>query len=216
MASELTSPAALLDRLRAFPRGERRIVAIAGPPGSGKSTVAERLVAALNAETPGRAAVLPMDGYHFDDRVLEARGRLPRKGSPDTFDVGGLAHMLARLRANAEDEIAIPVFDRSIEIARAGADLLPRSVDLIVAEGNYLLANAPPWDRLRDAFDLRVLVVVDEAELRRRLRARWVGFGLDEAGIRHKLDVNDLPNGRFVMDRSAAVDLRLDGAAPAP
>jgi pantothenate kinase len=213
MSPPVVGFAGLVDRL-AQPHGAgRRLVAVAGPPGSGKSTVAEALVAALNAAAPGRAAVLPMDGYHFDDAVLTARGRLARKGAPDTFDVGGLAHMLARLRANDEAEIAIPVFDRSIEIARAGAALIAQSVGIVVCEGNYLLADAPPWDRLRDAFDLRVLVSVEEDELRRRLRARWERYGLDEAGIRHKLDVNDLPNGRFVMERSVGVDLVLDGTA---
>lgn len=213
MAAERIGPAALRARLAAAPRGGRRLVALAGAPGSGKSTLAAGLVDGLNAETPGRAAVLPMDGFHFDDRVLAARGRLARKGAADTFDVGGLAHMLARLRANAEDEIAVPVFDREIEIARAGAALIPRGVEIVVVEGNYLLVGAPPWGALRDAFDLRVLVSVDEAELARRLTARWEGLGLDPQAVRAKRDGNDLPNGRFVMDASVGVDLVVDGGA---
>ncbi len=104
----------------------RRIVAIAGPPGGGKSTVADALVERLEAARPGEAAVLPMDGYHYDDGVLRARGRRARKGAPDTFDVGGLRQMLARLKRDDEDEVAVPVFDRAIEIARAGARLIPR------------------------------------------------------------------------------------------
>ena len=41
--------------------GGRVIAALAGAPGSGKSTVAERLCDALNAGQAGMAAVLPMD-----------------------------------------------------------------------------------------------------------------------------------------------------------
>src|ERR1700742_4279248 len=52
----------------------RIVVAIVGAPGSGKSTFAERLEAHLNATEPGAAAILPMDGYHYDDCVLNARG----------------------------------------------------------------------------------------------------------------------------------------------
>ena len=107
---------------RAAP-GARVIVAVAGAPGSGKSTLADKLVGKLNARQPGLAAVLPMDGYHYDDLHLVPAGLRPTKGAPDTFDVGGLYHTLSRLRAADEDFVAVPVFDRSIEIARAA--LLP-------------------------------------------------------------------------------------------
>ncbi|WP_127902760.1 nucleoside/nucleotide kinase family protein [Solirhodobacter olei] len=192
-----------------LPPGRRRIVAIAGAPGSGKSHVAEALVEAVNARVPGRAAVLPMDGYHFDDAVLEARGSRARKGAPDTFDVGGFAAMLVRLRGNAEEEVAVPVFDRAIEIARAGARLIPRSVELIVAEGNYLLLDMPPWDRLDGLFDLTVRLDVPEAMLRQRLEARWQGYGLPPGVVRTKMEENDLPNGRLVRARSRPADLVL-------
>lgn len=141
---ETIDAAGLLEVLRRRPRESRTIVAIAGAPGSGKSTLAEALVDGLNARDPGRAALLPMDGFHFDDRVLDALGRRARKGAPDTFDVGGLDHALARLGARDEAFVAVPVFDRGIEIARAGARLIPAETPVIVAEGNYLLLAEPP------------------------------------------------------------------------
>ncbi|MFZ5710046.1 MAG: nucleoside/nucleotide kinase family protein [Pseudomonadota bacterium] len=199
----------LRDRLLGWGPGARRIVAIAGPPGSGKSTTAEKIVRAINRARPGAAALLPMDGFHFDDAVLREMKRLPWKGAPDTFDVGGLRATLERLRRNDEDKVAVPVFDRSIEIARAGGRLIARSADIIVCEGNYLLLNRAPWSSLAPYFDLRVLIEVSEKILRERLRRRWEGFGLDEAGIRRKLDENDLPNGRAVMQDSAGADLIL-------
>ena len=79
--------------------GGRIIVALAGPPGSGKSTLAEALVESLNADVPGCATVLPMDGFHYDDLYLTPAGLRPRKGAPDTFDVGGLRHTLLRLKS---------------------------------------------------------------------------------------------------------------------
>ena len=200
---------ALTGRLRALPVGHRRIVAIAGAPGSGKSTTAERLVDALNAAQPGRAALLPMDGYHYDDAVLRAMGRHPWKGAPDTFDVGGLRSMLGRLRARDEPTVAAPVFDRSIEIARAGGRLIPQSAEIIVAEGNYLLLSRSPWDSLAPFFDLRVLIDVPEDVLRDRLGARWVHYGLTPEGIRAKLEENDLPNGRAVAAESTGADVIL-------
>lgn len=189
--------------------GARVICALAGAPGSGKSTQAEALVDALNATVPDRAAVLPMDGYHYDDLYLVPAGLRPRKGAPETFDVGGLFHTLKRLRAADEAFVAVPVFDRAIEIARAGARLIPASVQIIVAEGNYLLLDRAQWSRLRPMFDVTVLVDVPEDVLRARLTARWQHYDLSPDEIVSKLDGNDLPNGRLIMAESTGADYRL-------
>jgi pantothenate kinase len=119
-------------------RPERAIIAIAGPPGSGKSTTAAWIADELNSAERGSAAVLGMDGFHFDDLVLIERGWRARKGAPETFDVAGLEHLLIRLRNNSEHEIAVPVFDRAMEISRAGARIIPQSARLVIIEGNYL------------------------------------------------------------------------------
>jgi pantothenate kinase len=189
--------------------GDRRIVALAGPPGGGKSTLAATLEAAVNAAHPGAAAVLPMDGYHYDDEILVPRGWRARKGAPHTFDVGGLASMLRRLRRNNEAEVAVPRFDRAIEIARAGARLVPREVRLVIVEGNWLLLDEPPWPTLAPLFDVTAMVRVAEDELRRRLTARWEEHGLDHAAVRAKLEENDLPNGRLVYAASRPADIEI-------
>ncbi len=207
MAGESTGLTRLADLLQAkAASGDRVIVAIAGAPGSGKSTLADKLVGKLNARQAGLAAVLAMDGYHYDDLYLVPAGLRPRKGAPMTFDVGGLFHTLRRLQARDEAEVAVPVFDRKIEIARAGARLIPREVPVIVVEGNWLLLNQAPWDRLRPMFDLTVMVDVAEHVLRARLRGRWERLGLTAAEIIEKLEENDLPNGRWVRDGSIAAD----------
>ena len=74
--------------------GARRfLVAIAGPPGAGKSTMADELAAALR-DRGESAEVLPMDGFHMDNALLAARGLLARKGVPDSFDVRGFLDIL--------------------------------------------------------------------------------------------------------------------------
>ena len=201
--------AGLADELERRVGAGRVIVAIAGAPGSGKSTMAERLAGKLNGRLPGLAAVLPMDGYHYDDLYLVPAGLRPRKGAPHTFDVGGLYHTLKRLRDRDEAEVAVPGFDRQIEIARAGARLIPAEVPVIIAEGNYLLLDQAPWDRLRPLFDVTVMVDVPEHVLRARLRGRWERLGMDEAAIRSKLEENDLPNARLVRYGSVRADYQL-------
>ena len=199
----------LRDRLQNIPVGQRFLVAIAGAPGSGKSTVAEQLADELNEHRADCAAVLPMDGFHFDDMLLNLRGWRARKGAPHTFDVDGLGHLLGRMRSNTEAEIAIPVFDRKIEIARAGARVITQSVDIILVEGNYLLLDQYPWRALKQTFDLTVMIAVEEDELKRRLQGRWVRHGLTPQEIDEKLEENDMPNGRLVREFSSTADLIL-------
>ena len=187
---------------------DRFIVAIAGPPGSGKSTLADALREALTRQDE-TAEVLPMDGFHMDNAVLEARGLLPRKGAPETFDVRGLIDILQAVRA-AKEEVLVPVFDRSREIAIASARPISPHTHVVLAEGNYLLVDQEPWSRAAPLFDLTILLAPSEPVLRERLRARWVHYGLDEAGITWKLDGNDLPNGRFVLGHSRTPDIRIE------
>ena len=203
--------ASILDVLRRRGAGGRSLTAIAGPPGAGKSTLAEALRAKLNQEAADSAAVLPMDGYHFDDRVLVPRGLRPRKGAPETFDVAGLYHMLRRLKSSEEAEIAVPVFDRDLEIARAGARLIPCSVRHLIVEGNYLLLDRPGWSSLRDLFDTTIMIAVPEATLRQRLIDRWRGYQLPPDEIAAKVEANDLPNGRLVTSASIPAEFTFGG-----
>ncbi len=179
--------------------GERSILAIIGAPGAGKSTLAEKLQASLSSTHPMLSEVVPMDGFHYDDMILDARGRRPWKGAPDTFDVEGLRVLYERLLRN-DEEICVPVFDRDLEISRGSARIVPQSTQLIITEGNYLLLDDMPWKNLKSNFAVSVFVDVPESELRRRLVERWTRYGLDEEQIRRKLNEVDLPNGRKVIE----------------
>ena len=196
----------LVAHLSRTQREARRLVAITGAPGSGKSTFTEHLCAQLNENAAASACVLAMDGFHFDDRVLESRGHRARKGAPYTFDVAGLAVILQRLKADDGVEVAVPVFDRSLEIARAGAAIIPASARIVLVEGNYLLLEDLNWIPLRKHFDMTVQLDVPRHTLAERLASRWQGYGLDEAAVRAKLEGNDLPNCELVVAHSAAAD----------
>ncbi len=197
----------ILSTIRNLVSDRRTVVAVAGPPGSGKTTFADWLVNALNQGQSDQAIALYMDGFHLDNILLDKMGLLPRKGSPNTFDVDGLVHTLRRLRADKPEDVVVPVFDRNLEIARAGASVITKNVKCIVVEGNYLLSKEPPWHQLKPFFDLNVLIEVSRDILEKRLRERWEHFNLSEDEIQHKLYVNDLPNGDFVMATSTEIDL---------
>jgi pantothenate kinase len=194
--------ASLLARACGTPRF---MVGIAGPPGSGKSTLAQKLKDSLVAQGE-TAVVVPMDGFHFDDIILNARGHRPRKGAPYTYDVPGFEILLKRIKAR-EPDIAIPVFDRSMELSRAAADLVDGTTRFILVEGNYLLLNAAPWNRLKPLFDFTIFIKEPEVELERRLMQRWLDHGFDEAYARNWIASNDILNIRTVLNESAVADL---------
>jgi pantothenate kinase len=198
----------LLNYVKALP-GHRIVVALAGPPGAGKSTVSEALVDALNSVMPGSAAVVPGDGFHYDDAVLGSLNLLDRKGSPDTFDVGGFRSLLLRLRANNEPAVAVPVFDRILEISRAAGRLISSDVKYLIVEGNYLLLDLAPWSSLRDCFDATIMLQVDRKTLETRLLDRWRSLGFDESTSYEKVRRNDLPNADIVISASNIADFTI-------
>jgi pantothenate kinase len=185
----------------------RFMVAIAGAPGSGKSTLAHNLAAELVSEGE-TAIVVPMDGFHFDDSVLNARGHRPRKGAPFTFDAAGFETLLKRIKAR-EPEVAIAVFDRTLELSRAAADIVDEKAKFVLVEGNYLLLAEEPWSRLSALFDFSVSIDVPRDELERRLIRRWLDHGFDMEYAKNWVASNDLLNIDAVISGSAKADFVL-------
>ena len=70
----MISASVLVDNIIAIPFTGRRLIALA-PPASGKSTLAAELVVALGSTSK----LVPVDGFHLDNRLLEARGLRYRK-----------------------------------------------------------------------------------------------------------------------------------------
>lgn len=192
--------------------GARNLIAVVGAPGSGKSRLVRELCASLNERTPGSAAIVAMDGFHLDNRTLDALGLRPRKGAPETFDTNGFAALLETLRQGGQD-MRVPTFDRARDAVVEGGATVAAQVRYVLVEGNYLLLTQPGWRDLFPLFDLSVRIHVPEEELRRRLLKRWRDLPAAEA--QRKVEENDLPNGRMLRAESRAADLVVI-AAPAP
>jgi pantothenate kinase len=183
--------------------GQRRILGIVGAPGSGKSTVAGAVVAAL---APAAIAV-PMDGFHLANAELVRLGRRDRKGAPDTFDAAGYVALLRRLTDPAERTVYAPAFHREIEEPIAGEIPIPAGTPLIVTEGNYLLVDDGPWAPIRALLDEVWFIEPDERTRIERLVTRHVSYGKTGAEAKAWALGTDERNARLIRSTRDRADL---------
>ena len=182
--------------------GGRKLLGLVGAPGSGKSTVAQALLDAL----PGRAQVVPMDGFHLANAELGRLSRAGRKGAPDTFDSAGYVALLRRLRNQPAGEVVYaPEFRREIEEPVAGAIAVRPETPLVITEGNYLLLEEGPWAGVAPLLDEVWYVEVDDGLRIERLLRRHQQFGRSPEAARAWVAQTDEPNAaRIAATRARA------------
>ena len=185
----------------------RYFIALSGPPASGKSTISQKLANDLSAKEYN-SSILQMDGFHYDDVILKEKKLLLKKGAPETFDVMGLINFVSRLQK--EDEVVIPIFDRSLELSRSSAVIISKSTKVIIVEGNYILLNSYAWCELHKFFNTTVMINCEKKILEKRLIERWENFNLPKEEIDEKVYKNDLPNGVNVLKNSIKADYILE------
>ncbi len=182
---------------------QRYLFGLAGPPGSGKSTVAATLAESL------AAVVVPMDGFHLDNDELRALGLSKVKGAPETFDASGVVRIVADLKA-AADRVVAPAFDRHADRTIDGAITVTTDDRIVIVEGNYLLLEHPSWAALRQLFDQVGYLDVDHATRVERLVARHVRHGRSVDEARDFVRTSDEPNAAIVAASRHRADVMID------
>jgi pantothenate kinase len=163
------------------------MVAIAGIPGSGKSSSAEIITRLINEMSSKRGAggtsknsdvcvCIPADGYHYSvATLLELQEQksdttlIYRRGAPDTFDVAALIQDLERIRypnnesADADDslkiQVKLPGFDHAVGDPTIHQHIYDRKQhSILIMEGLYLLYDQNQWDRIKDYFDYTIYI----------------------------------------------------------
>lgn len=180
----------------------RLMVAVAGPPGSGKTAFATIMVAVLNAEVgDDRAVLVGLDGWHYTNEylgthfIIRGAQRVTLrsiKGAPETFDAVGAYGCFLEMRRGGY--VSFPVYSRRLHdpVPRGGSVAVHHKI--VVAEGNYLFLDENPWRRIRGLFDVRIFILAPREILVSSLTERHQRGGkTPEATTQHVRRV-DLPN----------------------
>ena len=210
----------LADRIRRLHRpGSRVLVGIVGAPGSGKSTLSAAVLAHLTSgPAPLAVALVAMDGYHLAQHVLDAAGLAEIKGAPQTFDAAGFVAMLERITGDrvADEVIYAPEFRRALEEPIAGAVPVGPDVEVVITEGNYLLAAEPPWHRVGELLTEAWFLDVPEELRIQRLVSRHIAFGrTPEVSLERSTTGTDGRNADYVARTKQRADLLIRPVIPA-
>ena len=183
--------------------GERQIVGIVGPPGTGKSTFAQQLATQFAL---GDCVIVPMDGFHLANSIIGGTDLASRKGAIDTFDGGGYVSLLARLRAGTEPIVYAPSYRRGLEEPISASVAVPAATPFVLTEGNYLLAPIEPWNRVSDYLDEVWFIDTPRDTRIEQLIERHIAFGKDRAAATAWALGPDEVNARYVAATRARAD----------
>jgi pantothenate kinase len=200
----------------------RTLVGIAGPPGSGKTTIATNVLALLNTNptsgTPLPAVAVAMDGFHYTRAQLDA---FPdpveahkRRGAPWTFDADAVLALVKQLHDSTlvppqqRKDILAPSFDHALKDPIVDDISIPAAAPIVILEGNYLLLDDGAWKEIGPLLDYRVMVHVTQQDARVRVAKRHVASGIEptlELG-EARFDSNDAINGDLIRTKVVPCD----------
>ncbi|KAK8078596.1 hypothetical protein PG996_004766 [Apiospora saccharicola] len=216
----------LLEQQKTDGRG-RILVALAGVPGSGKTTVSSALLASLarNGRSREDVVVVPMDGFHHTKATLASFSdpdmAFRRRGAPFTFDADGLLDLIASLKAgpltagpdSGEEELIFtaPSFDHAVQDPVADDIRISSRSKVVIIEGNYTLLNERPWNKIAELVHERWFVDVPPEVAKERLVLRHLAAGIETSreAAAHRAEENDLPNGDLIRSNLIEPDVRI-------
>lgn len=200
---------------------KRILIGVAGPPGSGKSTIVDKVVKLINSVSSEQrklhAVGISLDGFHYTRAQLSTFSdpieAHKRRGAPWTFDVDAVLDFIEILQASKTDpasrkEILAPTFDHALKDPVSGNCVINSTADIVILDGNYILLDQDGWRDVNRALDFRVFIHVDSELARARVAKRHVLAGIEptlKLG-EDRFDSNDALNGELVRSNLLSYD----------
>jgi len=212
-------PLLALMNVRARERGGRFLVFVAGPPGSGKTTLCalwESLAGEDRLLLPMQT--LPLDGFHFTNEylarttILHAGKEVPLrslKGCPETYDFAGVRERLCTVRNGGL--VFWPFYDRKLHDPVEDA-IRVAAGGILLIEGNYLLLDEPGWRGLAEYADLTIFIESSFETLKDVFQRLLKGGKPYNDALKHHLSVDHV-NYRRIMEHRLASDITLGVSA---
>lgn len=199
------------DELRKKNNNNRIVIAIAGAPGSGKTTVAAEVARRLDS-----VIVVPMDGFHYSRAVLDTfddpAEAHERRGAPFTFDAKGVVELVKKLKSG-DRTVYAPTFDHAVKDPVFDDLEINSSKTIVIMEGLYLLLKDDPWNNISKLVDERWFIDIKPAIARQRVAKRHIAAGICDTMEKAyaRADGNDYTNGILVEENSVDPDVLVDG-----
>ncbi|GLU07635.1 hypothetical protein SLE2022_245870 [Rubroshorea leprosula] len=200
----------------------KHIVGLAGPPGAGKSTLANAVVQRVNklwpakansfdsqVKPPNVAIVLPMDGFHLYRSQLDAMENPEeahaRRGAPWTYNPTLLFNCLKNLRN--QGSVYAPSFDHGVGDPVEDDIFVSLQHKVVIVEGNYLCLKEGVWKDISSIFDEKWFIDVDLDKAMQRVLKRHISTGKPPDIAQWRIDYNDGPNAELIIKSKTNADL---------
>ncbi|KAI4341761.1 hypothetical protein MLD38_026445 [Melastoma candidum] len=198
------------------------IVGLAGPPGSGKSTIASEVVRRVNKLWPRSphpfdseaclsdvATILPMDGFHLYrcqlDSMENPEEAHARRGAPWTFDPKRMLICIKKLKN--EGSVYAPSFDHGAGDPLEDDIVVSLQHKVVVVEGNYIFLDEGDWLEISSLFDEKWFIDVDIDKAMQRVLKRHILTGKPPEVAQWRVEYNDRPNAELIMESKKNADL---------
>lgn len=194
---------------------DRILIALAGVPGSGKSTMAHKISDYINNTLNVRCTVMGIDGFHLSRAQLRSlpdpQLAFARRGAPFTLDAEAVVQFVHRLRKTCQTSkrgvIYAPSFDHKLKDPVPNGVTIAPETSIVIIEGLYLLLDSEPWKEIASLVDEKWMLEADLQVCRTRVAKRHVEAGIEpdlELAYR-RVDSNDLVNAEYILLHSAPV-----------
>ncbi|KEQ94282.1 hypothetical protein AUEXF2481DRAFT_5775 [Aureobasidium subglaciale EXF-2481] len=188
---------------------KRLLIALAGPPGSGKGRIAAKVAKIVN-QSGVSCSVISVDGCSQDSHN-DTSSILPKSPSW-TFKGAAAVDLVQQIqRQTTEPNDLKSPFTIHVEDVDSHNLNVAGDASIVIFEGLYVLCEDLPWARISSLVNERWFVEIDHEIGRQRVVKRFLdtGFEKDYEAACTRYDENDVFNAEFINRTSKERDVTI-------